>query len=103
MYSVVAEWHLCYQSINEIESLVVEPCFTSFQPVFGVSTSVAHRPDLNLEKQNQLPGPNSVCEVEERFVCEADSGEVEATSEYRKANPTQSVKLSALGWPVLPV
>ena len=90
VYTVVAEWHQCYQSINEIESLVVEPCFTSFQPVFGVSTYVAHRPDLNLEKQNLLPGPNSVCEVEEWFVCEADSGELEATSGNRKANPTQS-------------
>ena len=74
-----------------------------FNSCLCLNTNVAHRPDLNLEKQNQLPGPNSVCEVEERFVCEADSGEVEATSEYRKANPTQSVKLSALGWPVLPV
>ena len=86
----MAKWCLCYQLKYEIDSLVVEPCFTSFQPVFGVSTSVAHRLDLNLEKQNLLPGPNSVCEVEERFVCEADSGEVEATSEYRKANLTQS-------------
>ena len=88
--SVVAEWHLCMQLKYEIESLDVEPCFTSFQPVFGVSTYVAHRPDLNLEKQNLLPGPNSVCEVEEWFVCEADSGELEATSGNRKANPTQS-------------
>ena len=88
--SVVAEWHLCMQLKYEIESLVVEPCFTSFQPVFDVSTCVAHRPDLNLEKQNLLPGPNSVCEVEEGSVCEADAGELEATSGYRKANPTQS-------------
>ena len=80
----------------EIESLVVEPCFTSFQPVFGVSTSVVHRPDLNLEKQNLLPGANSVCEVEEWFVCEADSGELEATSGNRKANPTQSVRQGSI-------
>ena len=89
MYSITLVGQLCYESINEIESLDVEPCFHFISTRVCVSTSVAHRPDLNLEKQNQLPGPNSVCEVEERFVCEADSGEVEATSEYRKANPTQ--------------
>ena len=89
MYSITHVGQLCYRSIYEIESLDVEPCFTSFQPVFGVSTSVVHRPDLNLEKQNLLPGANSVCEVEEWFVCEADSGELEATSRNRKANPTQ--------------
>ena len=58
--------------------------FTSSRVI--VSTSVAHRPDLNLEKHN-LP-TNPICEV---GVClRADIGGWEATSEYRKANPTQS-------------
>ena len=57
---------------------------------------MAHRPDLNLEKQNLLPGPNSVCEVEEGSVCEADAGELEATSGYRNANPTQPVRQGSI-------
>ena len=58
--------------------------------MFGVSTCVVHRPNLNLEKQNLLPGPNSVCEVEEGSVCEADARELEATERKQECQPNMA-------------
>ena len=60
MYSITLVGQLCYESINEIEALNVEPCFHSFQLVFVSQYQRGASSGFEPREANQLPGPNSV-------------------------------------------